>query len=167
MQQGDWAQAAASFAAALDRLAKSEMAPRQRISFCAKYYAAVRLMQGAAQGSEPHQARLYRFAAALKLDEPHQVEVVREAVKRNRPLGNYKYCADQLTWLITQCLGSSSASMEVMARFQEEIDECDARGNRNAALPGDEDTDMFAEVVAACSSAADVDEVLAPLLRGD
>lgn len=34
-----------------------------------------------------------------------------------------RYAADQLTWLVTRSLGS--APMEIMAKLQEDIDECD------------------------------------------
>jgi hypothetical protein len=37
----------------------------------------------------------------------------------------FRYAADQLTWLVTRSLGS--APMEIMAKLQEDIDECDRR----------------------------------------
>jgi hypothetical protein len=74
-----------------------------------------------------------------------------------------RYCADQLTWLITKSLGASP-NMEAMARLQEDIDECDRRGNVNQDIDGDENLQDFASIVAAARSRADVDDVVLPLL---
>jgi hypothetical protein len=73
-----------------------------------------------------------------------------------------RYAADQLTWLVTRSLGS--APMEVMARLQEDIDECDRKGGRNAAIPADEKVEEWASIVGSCSSRQEVEEVVMPLL---
>lgn len=54
--------------------------------------------------------------------------------------------------------------MEAMARLQEDIDECDRKGNVNQDIDGDENLQDFASIVAAAGSRADVDDVVLPLL---
>jgi hypothetical protein len=54
--------------------------------------------------------------------------------------------------------------MEVMARLQEDIDECDRKGGRNAAIPADEKVEEWDSIVASCSSRQEVEEVVLPLL---
>lgn len=76
----------------------------------------------------------------------------------------FRYCADQLTWLITKSLGS--APMDVMARLQEDIDDCDRKGGRDATVPADEKLDDFVLIVASAESRQDVEEVIVPLLSG-
>lgn len=55
---------------------------------------------------------------------------------------------------------------QVMAQLQEDIDDCDRRGGRDAALPGDERTEDFATIVAAAEGGDDVRDAVAPLLAG-
>ena len=158
MEAGDWQAAADAFAAAL--AAAPADAPRAR---AAQYLAAVLLLRAAADDASARGARLYRFAAALKLlDARHAIALVREGVVRNKHVGNFRYAAEQLTWLITQSLGS--APMHVMAQLQEDIDACDRRGGRDAALPAGERCEDFAGIVAAARAARDVEEAVAPLL---
>jgi hypothetical protein len=73
-----------------------------------------------------------------------------------------RYAADQLTWLVTFSLGS--APVAVMARLQEDIDECDRKGGRNASIESDENVADWVSLVAAGASKQDVDEVVLPLL---
>ncbi len=63
---------------------------QQRLAFCAQYNAAVRLLSAASEPSCPpgRQARLYRFLAALKLDDRHTLMLTRESANRNRAAGN-------------------------------------------------------------------------------
>lgn len=51
-----------------------------------------------------------------------------------------------------------------MAQLQEDIDDCDRRGGRDAAVPAGERTDDFASIVAAAEGAQDVRDAVAPLL---
>lgn len=74
-----------------------------------------------------------------------------------------RYAADQLTWLVTRSLGT--APMDIMAKLQEDIDECDRKGGRNAAIDSDENIDDWVALVAAGSSKRDVEEVVLPLLQ--
>jgi len=74
-----------------------------------------------------------------------------------------RYAADQLTWLVTRSLGS--APMDIMAKLQEDIDECDAKGGRNAAIDGDENVADWVSLVAAGRSKQDVEEVVLPLMQ--
>jgi hypothetical protein len=55
--------------------------------------------------------------------------------------------------------------MEVMARLQEDIDECDSKGGRNASIDADEDVADWVSLVAAGASQQDVEEVVLPLLQ--
>ena len=65
----------------------------QRTAFCAQYYAAVRLLSAASDPScpAPRAARLYRYLAALKLDDRHTVMLCREAAAKNKAAG-YNRC---------------------------------------------------------------------------
>lgn len=74
-----------------------------------------------------------------------------------------RYAADQLTWLVTLSLGS--APMEVMAKLQEDIDECDRKGGRNTAIDADENIDDWVALVAASGTKRDVEDVVLPLLQ--
>lgn len=57
-----------------------------------QYYAAVRLLAVATSKPGTSQAaRLYRFASCLKLDEKHSLALMRESVKLNKTLGNFKW----------------------------------------------------------------------------
>ena len=64
--------------------------------------------------------------------------------------------------LVTKSLGK--APMQVMAQLQEDIDECDRRGGRNAAVPGDEDLEDFAGLVSSAQSRQEVDDIIRPLI---
>ncbi len=75
-----------------------------------------------------------------------------------------RYCADQLTNLVTKSLGT--APMDVMARLQEEIDECDRKGGTNASMPANERTDDFVAILGAATSRQDVEEAVQPLIAG-
>jgi hypothetical protein len=55
--------------------------------------------------------------------------------------------------------------MDIMAKLQEDIDECDRKGGRNAAIDSDENIDDWVALVAAGSSKQDVEEVVLPLLQ--
>lgn len=55
--------------------------------------------------------------------------------------------------------------MEVMARLQEDIDDCDRKGGRNASIAADEKIEEWAGIVAACMSKQDVEEVVLPLVE--
>jgi hypothetical protein len=55
--------------------------------------------------------------------------------------------------------------MDIMAKLQEDIDECDRKGGRNAAIDSDENIDDWVALVAAGSSKRDVEEVVLPLLQ--
>lgn len=79
------------------------------------------------------------------------------------PLFANRYAADQLTWLVTRSLGT--APMEIMAKLQEDIDECDRKGGRNASIEADENIDDWVSLVAAGGSRQDVEEVVLPLLQ--
>ena len=67
----------------------------QRTAFCAQYYAAVRLLSVASDPACPaaRVARLYRYLAALKLDDRHALLLSREAAAKNKAAGNFRYCA--------------------------------------------------------------------------
>ncbi len=142
--------------------------------------------------------------------------LVKEAVVRNKHVGNYRYCAEQLTWLITQSLGKAPMQVgfcvfdffflggggapsisqagcsrllqhttrvsppasahlpplspnpphpkQVMAQLQEDIDDCDRRGGRDASVPAGERLEDFAAVVAAAEGGRDVRDAVAALL---
>jgi hypothetical protein len=53
-----------------------------------------------------------------------------------------------------------------MAQLQEDIDDCDRRGGRDASAPADERPEDFAAIVAAAEGADDVRDAVAPLLAG-
>jgi hypothetical protein len=55
--------------------------------------------------------------------------------------------------------------MEIMAKLQEDIDECDRKGGRNSTIEADENIDDWVSLVAAGSSKQDVEEVVLPLLQ--
>lgn len=76
---------------------------------------------------------------------------------------SHRYAADQLTSLVTQSLGT--APMEIMAKLQEDIDECDNKGGRNASIDADENVADWVTLVAAGTSKQDVEEVVLPLLQ--
>lgn len=48
--------------------------------------------------------------------------------------------------------------------MQEDIDECDSKGGRNAAVPPDEKVEEWGSIVASCTSRREVEEVVMPLL---
>ena len=64
--------------------------------------------------------------------------------------------------LIAKSLGT--APMEYVAALQESIDECDRAGSSNADIAGDENLEVFVEIIAAAAAAADVDVVLDSIL---
>jgi hypothetical protein len=86
MEAGRWKQAADGFAAAMAAAGKDAKA----LSSAAQYYAVVMLLEKAGSGAGKREARWYRFAAALELADSHRMMVVREAVNRNKGLGNYR-----------------------------------------------------------------------------
>jgi hypothetical protein len=92
METAQWDAAAGAFAATLDALASEPPSPSrtQRQQFAAQYLAVVLLLQAAAGGTGAKEARLYRYAAALKLDDRHAMLVAREAIVRNKQRGNYR-----------------------------------------------------------------------------
>lgn len=55
--------------------------------------------------------------------------------------------------------------MDVMARLQEDIDDCDRKGGRNANIDADEKVDEWVSIVAAGVSQQDVEEVVLPLIQ--
>lgn len=165
MESGKWKEATKAFDDTMAALSKEpdSQARTSKLSFAAQYYAAVRLVETASKGSGDKEARLYRFASALKLDDKHQLALMHESVNRNKLLGNFRYCADVLTSMIAKCLGNTS--MEYMAKLQEDIDECDRAGNVNKKVPRDENLEDFVTIVAACQSKSDVEEVLVPIMN--
>lgn len=52
-----------------------------------------------------------------------------------------------------------------MAKLQEDIDDCDRKGGRNASIEADENIEDFVSLVAAGGSKQDVEEVVLPLLQ--
>eukprot|EP00879_Flechtneria_rotunda_P017296 GHRR01018118.1.p1 GENE.GHRR01018118.1~~GHRR01018118.1.p1 ORF type:complete len:1217 (+),score=567.02 GHRR01018118.1:272-3922(+) len=165
MESASWDAAIDTFSRTLQAL-QSEPASAsktQRQAFAAQYLAAVMLLKAAGSGATAKEARLYRYVCALQLDDRHRLALVKEAVVRNKYVGNYRYAADQLTWLVTRSLGS--APMEVMAKLPEDIDECDRKGGSNTNIPADEKVEEWVSIVAAGISKQDVDEVVQPLLE--
>jgi hypothetical protein len=55
--------------------------------------------------------------------------------------------------------------MDIMAKLQEDIDDCDRKGGRNASIEADENIEDFVSLVAAGGSKQDVEEVVLPLLQ--
>jgi hypothetical protein len=53
-----------------------------------------------------------------------------------------------------------------MAQLQEDIDDCDRKGGRDASVPAGERLDDFAAVVGAAEDAAAVRDAVAPLIGG-
>lgn len=92
MESADWQGSADAFAATLTALAKEPKgeATTQKIQFAAQYLACVLLLEAAIAGSGPREARLYRYAAALKLDDKHQLALVKESVVRNKAVANFR-----------------------------------------------------------------------------
>lgn len=170
METGDWGRAKGQFAAALATLAREPRAVNhdERVRTVAHYYAAVALVAEAGSAPGLRGARLYRFAAALEhLDDKHRIALLRESVNRNKPLANYRYCADLLTVLISKCLADGAGlAMSALAALQEDLDACDRAGSNNKAIPADENLEDFAAIAAASASAQDLDLLLGPLLRG-
>lgn len=56
-----------------------------------------------------------------------------------------------------------SAPMDIMAKLQEEIDECDANGGRNTSIQAVENVTDWVSLVAAGRSKQDVEEAVLPL----
>eukprot|EP00775_Hariotina_reticulata_P010067 gene10067-10222_t len=164
MQSADWNAAAESFTQTLQALLSEASGPSraQRQAFASQYLAAVMLLKAAGAGTGAKEARLYRYAASLRLDDRHSLALVKESVVRNKHVGNYKYAADQLTWLVARSLGS--APMEVMTRLQEDIDECDRKGGSNASIPPEEQLDEWVSLVASATSRQEVEDVVQPVL---
>lgn len=164
MESGNWSQACAHFSRALEALAAEPKGPSHtaKVSFCASYFAAVRLLAEATAGTGAREARLYRYLAALKLDDKHSMALLREAVNRNRAIGNYRYAADQLTALVTKCIGT--APDDYVASLQADIEACDRAGQSNKDIPADERVDDFVTIVSAATSAQDVEDSVRPLL---
>lgn len=86
MEGGNWPASAACFAAALAALQKEprDALTAQKQSFAAQYYAVVLLLAASSAANVPpaRGAQLYRFAAALRTDERHQVRHVAVASAR-------------------------------------------------------------------------------------
>ncbi|KXZ50212.1 hypothetical protein GPECTOR_17g849 [Gonium pectorale] len=175
MQSGDWRTAAAHFSRGMSVLqheertgpgALEEGARRARLGFCAAYYTAVRLLEGVGSGAGRREARLYRYLAGLRLDPTHATALLREAITRNKAIGNYRYAGDQLTALIGRV--ADTAPGEYLAQLQAEIEECDRHGGSNADVPGDEQVEDWAALVVAAGEGgggkADVDALVLPLL---
>ncbi|KAF5834857.1 hypothetical protein DUNSADRAFT_8358 [Dunaliella salina] len=138
----------------------------KQLSFCAQYLAAVKLL-GAASSTPPgcadaRAARLYRYAASLGLDRKHQLVLMRESITRNKACKNFRYAAEQLTNLITSAVGSAPEGF--LTRLQSEIEECDRLGTDDTSVPHTEQLDSWASIVAASSSASDVNDAVEPLL---
>jgi hypothetical protein len=62
--------------------------------------------------------------------------------------------------------GADSAPADALAELQARLDECDAAGGADAAVPAGEDTAGFAGVVGAAESEDDVREAVEDLVRG-
>ncbi|EFJ50185.1 hypothetical protein VOLCADRAFT_89057 [Volvox carteri f. nagariensis] len=176
MESGDWRGAAAHFSRAMsvlqheERGVLDEPSRQARLAFCAHYYAAVLLLEAVGGGAGPREARLYRYLAGLTLDPKHSNALLREAITRNRTVGNYKYAADQLTALIVKV--AETAPAEYLAQLQTEIEECDRQGGRNAGLPADEQVADWALLLSKAAEGpgpgafkGHVDELVLPLIR--
>eukprot|EP00798_Chlamydomonas_sp_ICE-L_P021104 gene21104-27992_t len=166
MEAADWAKSSIAFECALEQLGKETKSPghEQCVSFCAQYYAAVRLLATAAtMGTSSKAAKLYRFLSALKLDDRHQLALTREAIQRNKAAGNNRFCGELLTGLITKLVGT--APDQYMAQLQAELDEIDrAGGSTNRDIPSDENLEDFAAIVASSSSKQEVEQIVNPLV---
>ncbi len=74
MEAGDWRGAAAHFSRAMavllhdERAVMDEASRKARLSFCAQYYAAVRLLEAVGTAAGPREARLYRWVVGLAVD---------------------------------------------------------------------------------------------------
>eukprot|EP00878_Enallax_costatus_P033424 GHUV01036863.1.p2 GENE.GHUV01036863.1~~GHUV01036863.1.p2 ORF type:complete len:121 (-),score=24.28 GHUV01036863.1:194-556(-) len=104
----------------------------------------------------PHACRHCSIALCLHVNELASSSAVQRCIY-------CRYAADQLTWLVTRSLGN--APMDVMARLQEDIDECDRKGGRNADIDADEKVDEWVSIVTAGVSRQDVEEMVLPLIQ--
>ena len=172
MEAGDWDGAVAAFGTAMKQGSdNTNDASTTSKKAAACYAAAALLLKAAANAASADDAlaaaRLSRFAAALPLEPRHADALSRAAAARNARVGNHGYAADR--WLACAATatesgggsgggGSGGSSAAALAELQARLDDADAAGGQNAALPADEDTQSFAEIVA---SAGDVGEVVA------
>ena len=161
MEAGDWDGAVATFGAAMSSPAAAAAAAAS-LPTAACYAAAALLLKAAAASAAADDAlaaaRLSRFAAALPLEPRHSDALSRAAAARNARVGNHGYSADKWLACAAAATETGGASAAALAELQVRLDDADAAGGRNAALPADEDTASFAEIVA---SSGDVGEVVA------
>lgn len=167
MEAGDWDGAVAAFGEAMSNGSggTDDASKTTAKAAAASYAAAALLLKAAAAAAAADDAlaaaRLSRFAAALPLEARHADALSRAAAARNARVGNHGYAADR--WLAcaaaaTEGGAQGASSAAALAELQARLDVADAAGGRNVALPVDEDTASFAEIVA---SAGDVGEVAA------
>jgi hypothetical protein len=53
--------------------------------------------------------------------------------------------------------------LHVSAQVQADIGDCERRGRRDATVPGDEDLEVFQQLVGACASERDVSDLVVPI----
>ena len=167
MEAGDWDGAVAAFGQAMKGGGGSGSAAggpgdAESKASAARYAAAALLLKAAAAAAAADDAlaaaRLSRFAAALPLEARHADALARAAAARNARVGNHGYAAERWLACAAAATEGGAASAAALAELQARLDDADAAGGRNAALPADEDTASFAEIV---ESAEDVGEVVA------
>ena len=169
LEAGDWAGAVRHFGAALAAArAGGDAAGAAR---AAAYAAAARLLAAAAAARDAKAAaRLARHAAALgpALAPAHADALVKSAATRNMKANNYGVAGELWLRLVATATagGADSAPADALAELQARLDECDAAGGADAAVPAGEDTAGFAGVVGAAESEDDVREAVEDLVRG-
>ncbi|KAG1655614.1 hypothetical protein FOA52_007262 [Chlamydomonas sp. UWO 241] len=164
MEKGDWPGALSAFSRAMTSLTAGPQnaGVAQRLTFCAQYYAAVQLLSATGDPScaVSRAARLYRYAAALKLDERHAMMLMKESARRNRMAGNNRYTAELLMSMLTRVLSSGAPGSDALAAtMQADMAAADAAartspGEGGASATSDEDTDTWASIVGVSTSAA-------------
>jgi hypothetical protein len=176
MERADWRSSSASFSHAMAVVASeppTAPARDQRLSFCALYLGAVKLLSSASEPScpQPKQAQIYRYLAALKLDDRHAIMLGKEAAAKNRLTGNNRMAADLYMSLIGKALSSTTPLPEsdsFIAQLQHSIEECDRAAATSPGLvsaPAGEDVEGWARRVAALTSAGDVDAAVVSVLN--
>ncbi|GAX73289.1 hypothetical protein CEUSTIGMA_g743.t1 [Chlamydomonas eustigma] len=167
MEAGAWIVAAKAFAKAMTLLAQEPVSAsrQQRIAFCAQYYAAVRLLGLASEPACPPntQARLYRYLAALKLDDRHTMLLSREAAIKNQAVGNNRYAAETYMNLMSRVL-TTNGGEAYAAQLQKDMDACDRMAISVPGEWGGEDTEAWSSIVGSASNSGEVEEAVFPLL---
>ncbi|GMH40302.1 hypothetical protein BSKO_08206 [Bryopsis sp. KO-2023] len=159
MEAGKWVEAEKAFSQCISAPGSPETSGKAK-----QYLAAVLFMKGRTGMPPMTSARLNRYAVALKLEEKHTLALMKSSIKENMEVQNYAYAAEKLTSLITSSIGTVSS--QVAATFQDQLNECDRQGAKDANIPADEDTSSFTDIVGLAGNASEVETTVQDVIRG-